>query len=81
MAQRPGVSTQVRQDLPVGAGPQNAYLMLVGGTYRLGVGKKENEADAYLKDNGSGVYILDDDSAEEDTGIVYTNSICYVLNG
>lgn len=81
MAQRPGVSTQVRQDIAEGEGPQNAYLMLVSGTYRFGVGKKENEADAYFKDNGSGVYILDDDSAEEDTTATYVASTVLLLNG
>lgn len=81
MAQRSGVVAHLEQDRPVGEGPQCAYLMTVGGTYRFGVGKKESEATAYFKDNGSGVYILDNDAAEEDTTAVYTNSIVYLLNG
>lgn len=81
MAQRSGLVTQLDQDRTNGEGPQAAYLMTVGGTYRFGVGKKELEATAFFKDNGSGVYILDNDAAEEDTTAVYTNSTVYVLNG
>lgn len=76
-----GVLTQVRQDLAEGEGPQNAYLMTSGSVYVFGVGKKENEATAFFKDNGSGVYILDNNSAEEDTTAVYVSSTVYVLNG
>ena len=80
MPQRSGLVTQLDQDRSVGEGPQNAYLMLVAGTYRLGYGKKDTEADAWLKDY-SGVFKLDNDSAEEDTTMVYVSSTVYLLNG
>lgn len=44
---------------------QLAYHMLVGGVYVLGYGNKANEATAFLKDNGSGVMVLDDSAAAE----------------
>lgn len=81
MPQRSGLVAHLVQDRPNGEGPQSAYLMLVAGTYRFGVGKKTTEADAYFKDNGSGVYIFDNDPAEEDTTAVYANLTVLVLNG
>ena len=79
--QRSGLVAHLEQDRPVGEGPQNAYLMTSGSYYVFGYGKKENEATAFFKDNGSGVYILDNDSAEEDTTAVLVSSTVYVLNG
>lgn len=81
MPQRSGLVAHLEQDRHTGEGPQVAYLMLSGSVYVFGVGKKENEADAWLKDNGSGVYLLDNDPAEEDTTSVYHNSTVLVLNG
>ena len=79
MPQRSGLVTQLDQDRSVGEGPQPAYLVLDGGVYKFAYGgKRADEADAFLKDNGSGVYVLDDDPAEEDLAPLYVNGTVIV---
>lgn len=68
MSQRSGVGSYLDQNRPVGDGPGAAYLMDKSGTpgtYVLGSGKKALEATAFLKDSGSGTFILDSDSSAE----------------
>lgn len=58
----------IKHDREEGDGPTEAYFMDSGtaNEYVIGSGSKTTEATAFLKDEGSGVFILDTDIAEED---------------
>lgn len=43
-----------------------AYIVETGGVYELAVGNELGEAEAWLKDDGTGAFDLDDDRAEKD---------------
>ena len=70
MALRIATPTQIQRDpRDAGVSPRAVYFMdhpSVAGVYVLGVDAKSAEATAFLKDNGSGVYVLDNDPSEED---------------
>lgn len=84
MTLRVGTSFQIERrprDL-AGTVPVEAYLMDKAGspgTYVLGSGDKAGEASAFLQDNGSGVYVLNDDPAEEDRKMYLVTSTTVVL--
>ena len=57
-----------------------AYLMPSGvaNTFVFGSGNK-SEATAFLKDNGSGAFVLDSDPTEEDRHIAAVNTTTIVI--
>jgi len=79
MTLRVGTATQIERnprDL-AGAVPVEAYWMdhpSVAGAYVLGTGDKDGEATAFLKETSPGVFVLDDDPAEEDRKMYLVNS-------